>query len=222
MLEIVFPVTCVSCGCSTAQTKQFICDWCRHERFEQAGYEKGEILPEKVFHRFSLWHFDKGGYLQKMLHDLKYQHLKGVGEELGWFLGDTFLKQAPHGMLEKLDNGSPVLIPVPLHPSKRRKRGYNQARSVALGISRATGWELADRKTVIRVKKTKTQTGLSSEQRTKNLEGAFLVPEAEIFRGKIPVIIDDVFTTGATTFELADTIIGEENRKAVILTIAKA
>ncbi len=220
--DIVFPVTCVCCGCAAASENKYICDWCENERFEYAHPEQGDILPDIVQTQFSLWNFDKGGYLQQMLHDLKYNNLKEVGVELGYILGKKFIRSCSVNSISHIENKKPVIVPIPLHQSKQRKRGFNQARAIGMGIQRATNWEIIDMGTILRVKNTKTQTGLNLAQRSDNLKSAFKLVHENWIKEVIPVIADDVFTTGATTFELAKTLADHGSGKSVILTVAKA
>lgn len=180
------------------------------------------ILPEIIAFQFAMWQFDKGGYLQNLLHKLKYDYLKGVGEELGFSAGKIFMKNV--GIESFITPEiSPLIVPVPLHSSKKRKRGYNQARAIGEGIAKLTGWPLIAADEIERVKKTTTQTGLSSEERKKNLTKAFKLNNREIIDHHFPIIVDDVFTTGATTFELADELLKENReRRAGIITVAMA
>jgi ComF family protein len=219
--SVAFPQVCACCGFSTAGSGFHICEWCRLQRFESPKGTASEVLPEFILHRFSMWAFDKGGMLQDLLHDLKYHHLKDVGLEMGVHLAEKYMK-SPNLMREIDRSGKePLLVPVPLHRKKERKRGYNQARVLADGISKRTGWPVIREKTVVRVKNTKTQTGLSSSERQRNLDGAFKLLRP-INHNQIPVLVDDVFTTGATTFELARVLNATESRKVVILTVASA
>ncbi len=221
-IGIVFPETCVCCRASTAGSGNSICSWCRTDRFESSENRNNDILPASVQFFYSMWLFDKGGYLQKLLHDLKYHYLMGVGEELGFLLGKHFLNNAAQEIKEMLGQLQPVIIPVPLHKNKIRKRGYNQARAIAVGVQRATGWDLSEKGTVLRVKSTKTQTGLSLSDRAENLRGAFSVNNKMILEDRFVVLVDDVYTTGATTFELAGTLLEADISGVGILTVAKA
>ncbi len=167
-----------------------------------------------------MWKFDKGGYLQQLLHSLKYDHLKSVGIDLGTILGRTFLDSCTPELNEYFQQSAPVIVPVPIHKSKLRKRGYNQAEALARGFSTAVRWEVAEPRAVIRVKKTRSQTGLSTVQRAENIRGAFQLSDGGLFENRVPVIIDDVFTTGATVFELAR-VLQKKSLPAVIVTAAK-
>lgn len=219
--NIVFPQTCACCGSSTSEQNCYLCEWCKLDRFEKACADPGNFLPERIRFCFSMWYFDKGGYLQKLLHDLKYHHLKGVGVELGECLGRAFLHRLDSSMTEEFALAKPLLVPVPLYKSRQRKRGYNQARAMAEGVARVTSWPVARQGLIIRTKNTKTQTGLNSLERENNLAGAFEITDSAELQDKFPILIDDVFTTGSTTFEVAKTIL-KDDQKAGILTVAKA
>ena len=220
--EIIFPVCCVCCGVSTNRSGRLICSWCERDRFESVSGENFEIKPETVLGLTSMWYFDKGGYLQQLLHNLKYNYLQNAGIELGSILGRFLLNRSNLDSLCFFNQKKPILIPVPLHKSKLRKRGYNQARALAEGVLKSTNWDLIDEGAVIRVRKTTTQTGLNSAERANNVHKAFSIDKPDLMRNCQPIIVDDVFTTGATTFELAGQIFKETANRVFIITIAKA
>ncbi len=91
-----------------------------------------------------------------------------------------------------------LIIPVPLHPSKKRERGYNQSEIIALQISQDMGIRMLN--ILKRVKNTRTQTELSVQERRRNVEGAFVLLQEfkETIKGKKVLLVDDVITTGAT------------------------
>lgn len=211
--NIVFPHICVCCGLALGKDDLHICHVCLSRRFDPPE-EFPEILPEGIESRIALWQFDKGGYLQHLLHCLKYERIAGIGVDLGQQLGLKLYK--------RVVVYEPLLIPVPLHHKKERIRGYNQARVIAMGISERTGWEVMPENNLIRNRFTQTQTGLTLEQRNKNLSGSFDFKEIDSMRDKYPIIIDDVYTTGATTFELFKTLKSNGFEKAGIATIAQA
>lgn len=220
-LEFLFPVVCPCCGSSIHQPGKHLCNWCSKKRFEDAEIDENLLLPDSVKFQYSMWNFDKGGYLQQMLHNLKYNYLQSVGEDLGNILAEKFLSVNHIQLDELFRQGEPVIVPVPLHKSKLRKRGFNQAGALAKGFAKRTGWQIIPQGHVQRIKRTKTQTGLSAEKRTSNLRNAFLLKERAELEDKTPIIIDDVFTTGATTFELAG-VLHQKSNPSVIVTVAKA
>ena len=163
--------------------------------------------------------FDKGGYLQDLLHKLKYHRLTGVGEDLGSIVGSISMKEKA---LETFTTETTRILPVPLHNKKRKIRGFNQAFFIAKGFSEQTGYEILKKGVVERVKNTKTQTGFSLTKRRENIADAFNVVLKEEIQGMNIIIIDDVFTTGATAFELVTELERAEAGKIFIVTVAQA
>lgn len=220
--EIVFPHTCACCGLSTNSELKSICSLCRQNRFENAGLIKKDILPQSVSFVHNLWFFDKGGYLQDLLHQLKYHFMRNIGVELGTIVGKDFLNRHTRTELDAIEESNPLIIPIPLHIKKRKMRGYNQARTLAEGVSQSTGWNIIQKGSIKRTRKTKTQTGLTLEQRSENLKDAFQITDSSLLENRTCIIIDDVFTTGATTFELAKNLYEVNEIPAGILTVARA
>ncbi|MEX0769719.1 MAG: ComF family protein [Balneolaceae bacterium] len=178
------------------------------------------IYPEFVSCRYSLWEFDKGGTLQDILHLLKYGGYFDLGVELGAILGNMLKTRKVLQVMFR--DHEPLLVPVPLHRRRQRFRGYNQAEAIALGVEQSTGWKRIHPTAVERVKDTGSQIGLSIGERRENIRNAFRVHFGQEFENFLPVIIDDVFTTGATTFELAGQLVSEGAQQVAIGTIAQA
>jgi ComF family protein len=225
LLGILFPDVCTVCGLKLASNENFVCNRCLNEKFETANLEfkissSDIMLPEGVDLQHALWNFDKGGELQELLHQLKYHRLTGVGEDIGRQLGKSLLQDPL--FMQAINKQKVRLIPVPLHPKKRRLRGYNQAFFIAKGVAEATGLHILDKEAVVRIRDTGTQTGFSTERRRENIRGAFEVKIPDAIKDTICVIIDDVFTTGATTFEMASVLTENGSAKILIATVAQA
>ncbi|MFD2532821.1 ComF family protein [Gracilimonas halophila] len=223
--EILFPKVCTVCGLRLATNENFVCHNCLNDKFEEAyrpgkGSTSDAMLPEGVYLQHALWNFDKGGYLQELLHQLKYHRLTGVGVDIGRQLGKSLLRN-PHFM-NRIKDRKVCLLPVPLYPKKRRMRGYNQAFYIAEGVAEVTGLYILKKDVIQRIKNTGTQTGFSLEKRRKNIDGAFQVIEPERVKDVLCVIIDDVFTTGATTFELSSELKKAGSGEIMIATAAQA
>ncbi|MDG5765956.1 ComF family protein [Balneolales bacterium ANBcel1] len=220
ILDLLYPVTCLVCG-DRMQNGAHLCHYCRDHAFvrsDRGGMESeaGFILPDWIVVQESLWEFDKGGYLQDVLHQLKYGGLAALGRALGRSLGNTLLANS---LL--IPVAGVKLLPVPLHPARQRKRGYNQAELIAEGAAGVTGSEVLNGNVMKRVKKTRTQTGLNAQKRRKNLDGAFRLEDPGRIRDERVLLIDDVITTGATVMALAQEI--RQDAKAVgIATVARA
>lgn len=226
LTRIAFPNVCVCCGHENTQQERQLCSFCMEDRFEDANPDNERVssdslLPEGILVQHALWKFDKGGDLQNLLHQLKYERLTNIAVDLGRKLGQ---RVANHPFLAELfDDRESVILPVPLHFAKYRYRGFNQAFKLAQGFQEV--WEdmcICGIKDVVRTKNTLSQTGFSLKERLQNMENAFKIRNKEMINGKVVVIIDDVFTTGATTFELAQSLRQAEAGPIVILTVAQA
>jgi ComF family protein len=176
------------------------------------------MLPEQIAFLEALWQFDRFGGLRRVLHVLKYQGIPEVGYELGELLADKVISRRPE--ISQWQSGDTYLVPVPLHRRKRITRGYNQAEAIARGISTRTGIPILPDTVVLRTKNTRTQTGFNQKERIQNMSGAFVVNDADSLKSKSLLIIDDVFTTGSTTFELAYTLHQAGAGTMGIITIA--
>ena len=155
------------------------------------------------------------GELRELIHLLKYEQVTPAANVLGEMLAVA---------IEKLEIPHPVLIvPVPLHSSKRRQRGFDQAELIARAALKrlaVSGIELtAD--LLIRQRITASQIGLTRPQRAENIRGAFRVQHPEKITGRSILLIDDVLTTGTTASECAR-ILGKAGAEKVrVATVAR-
>jgi ComF family protein len=223
--HIAFPATCVACGSSLTTRSQFLCETCAAGRFEDANPTNDVtcdtlVLPEGVGFQDAMWHYDKAGALQKLMQMLKYEGMAQVGVELGELAGQRILERhVPQRMPSAAEI---LLLPVPLHPRRERKRGYNQAMKIAEGIAGVLGCRIAPADALIRSRHTSTQTRFSFSKRMENLKDVFQLSRPEVFAGQHVMLVDDVFTTGSTSFSVSAAL--QESRPAEIgiFTIAQA
>jgi ComF family protein len=117
---------------------------------------------------------------------------------------------------------APILVPVPLHPARQRERRYNQSAELALALGRLTGLAV-DPSLVRRTRKTRQQVGLSGDGRQRNVAGAFAVHPDILVRakGKRVVLVDDVYTTGATTKAVTRTLLRGGVEAVDVVTFAR-
>jgi len=150
----------------------------------------------------SLYHFEKGGPVQELIHTLKYGHGADIGLLLGGELGEKLLGR-------KLPADIRGIIPVPLHRVKERERGYNQSEYLARGIGRVIGAPVLAHE-VRRVRYTDSQTSLTIDQRRDNVAGAFCVGRSgcRSLKGGGVILVDDVITTGSTVRSAAAVLRG--------------
>ena len=197
ILNLFYPRVCAACGETLLKDEDTVCLKCRYT-LPHTGYELNADNPvAQMFYGRTRFHavtscffFAKSGKVQHLIHQLKYKGNKEAGIFLGQQIGES-IKEAP------LFQGIDYLIPVPLHPKRERKRGYNQSLLIAKGISEVTGIPIGD-KYLVRGVYTETQTKKSAEERFKNVKDIFELRFADELKGKHVLLIDDVLTTGAT------------------------
>ena len=110
-----------------------------------------------------------------------------------------------------------LIAPVPLHPSRLRQRGFNQALLLAQAFPEVP----LERELLVRQRHTPPQAGLNPRERRDNVKGAFAVPRPDLVKGKRILLIDDVFTTGATVRECARVLRRAGAREVDVLTVAR-
>jgi len=186
---------CYACERPLTQQESYICFDCLGQ-MEPTHFDLHPTENE-LFYRLagrvplagaaSLYYFDKAGRLQTLMQALKYEDAPQIGLQLGKILGQQLRNSRFAGEVDSL-------IPVPLHSSKQRKRGYNQAEYIARGISDQLGIPVRN-DLLFRIQKTASQARKAGRARWENVAHAF---EAFPNQPKSVLIIDDVITTGAT------------------------
>ncbi len=126
------------------------------------------------------------------------------------------------GAGHELWEGAPLLVPVPLHPARQRERRYNQSGELALALGRLIGLAV-DPDLVRRTRQTRQQVGLSGDGRERNVAGAFAVHPDILLRakGRRVVLVDDVYTTGATTKAVTRTLLKAGIEAVDVVTFAR-
>jgi ComF family protein len=158
--------------------------------------------------------YTRGSRMRKLIHNMKYRQRKEIGYELGR-LYSASLKSS--GFSDDFD----LIIPVPLHPSKLRKRGYNQSEYIARGIAEVTNIPV-ETMCLKRVVGAGTQTKSSRFDRWLNVKGIFKVDRPDKLIGKHILLVDDVITTGSTIESCAIELLKIENVKVSVVALAAA
>ena len=165
-----------------------------------------------IFSASSMYSFNKGSKVQHLIHQLKYRGKKEIGVSLGKHYGNE-LKTAP------LFSTASIIVPVPLHSKKLKKRGYNQSETFAQGLAESMRAENPS-DVLIRTFASETQTKKSRFARWKNVEEIFKVASPEKITGKHVLLVDDVVTTGATLEACANKILEVPGTKVSVAAIA--
>jgi ComF family protein len=197
ILHLLYPEICAGCGSDLVPGKNMICSDCMNAIPVTGFYRHQENPVEKIFRgrlpvvtASSYAFFTKDSVVQNLLHSLKYGGNKEVGISIGRMIGRT-LKSC------EWSNDLFGLIPLPLHFSRQKKRGYNQAEMICNGISVEMNLPvLTD--VVQRRKNTATQTRKSRTERWTNIESKFELKNDPGIMNKHVLLVDDVITTGAT------------------------
>ena len=197
LLRLFYPRLCILCENQLAEGEQHICLHCfcdlprtnYHKRIHNPTLKLfAGILQLNNIIVFLL--FEKEGKVQHLIHCIKYFGNKYLAKYLGRIAA---IEMETEGLLEGID----VLIPVPLHPKKKWKRGYNQAEWIAKGIETVSLCPI-EKDVLYRTIYTDSQTRRTMYERHLNVEEIFSLKNADSLKGKHILLIDDVITTGAT------------------------
>jgi ComF family protein len=220
-LALFYPRVCVACHTSLIKGEEVLCTNCLTQ------------LPKTAYHRLNdnpvsnrlagrlpldfasaFLKFRKGGLVQALLHELKYNNRPEIGVRMGHLYGRELIESGMQGSFD-------LIVPVPLHASRMRKRGYNQSAKFAEGLSEAleVEWEES---ISLRVGATNTQTRKGRSDRWSNVRDAFSVAAIDKVAGKRILLVDDVITTGATLEACGQHLIDSGCRSLSIACIAEA
>ncbi|NDW08787.1 ComF family protein [Dysgonomonas sp. 520] len=221
LLNLFFPPMCVACEKYLSDGEKFLCLNCLEKLpktnfYKQADNSVEQLLAGRVpFIRIaSHIYFEKGGMLQPIVHELKYKSNPDLGIWLGKLCGKDLQNTL---FLKTID----YIVPVPLHPKRERKRGYNQSFLLSQGLSSQTGIPINDQ-AIERIVNNKSQTSKSKTERIENVSGIFSLKETAGLVGKHFLLVDDLLTTGATLEECAKTILQIPESKISIFTLGCA
>jgi competence protein ComFC len=153
------------------------------------------------------------GVVRDLIHRFKY----GGETWLAGLLVD-FLRQGLRDARLR-DESFDAVVPVPLHPLRRREREFNQAEILSRELARGQGWEFCD--ALARIRYTVTQTHFDRRRRMRNLRDAFHVRRNTTVRGKRLLLVDDVLTTGSTLDECARVLLAAGAKTVHALTVAR-
>ena len=220
-ISLFYPSLCAGCSTSLVRGEDVLCLNCMAD-LPRTNYHYNPENP--IFQIFmgranitlatSFCRFDKGGRLQHILHELKYKGNCEAGHKMGLLFGYDLMQS-------ELFHDIDAIIPVPLHPRKEKKRGYNQSTEICKGLSESMNKPMMTGN-LIRVVHTSTQTRKGRFERWENVSGIFKVSKPGLLIGKHVLIVDDVITTGATLEACCEPLLRVAGAKVSIATVACA
>ena len=193
-ISIIVPPYCMKCSKPLEDDIRELCRDCERK--------------EHIFTR-GVAAFSYSKSMKKSMYAFKYNNRREYGKYYGEVIWEKFGSTI-------LSWNADVLIPVPLHSARLRKRGYNQAQVLAKELERLSGISVDD-KSLIRVKNTKPQKELSDKERNCNIESAFQIRLNDLKYKKV-ILVDDIYTTGATINECAKVLMSGGVEKVYFIT----
>ena len=220
MLNLLFPKVCGGCRSPLLKTETIICTQCRHSLPIACHHRTSNNAMKNVFYgRFpleqatALLQFQKRGITQQLLHNLKYRGQYKISNFFGKWLGTELSENENYRSID-------MVIPVPLHKQKMKKRGYNQVSGFGQEIALAL--KVPFREDVL-IKVSKTHSQVFKKRLTRFVaEEIFTITKPEVISNKHILLVDDIVTTGATLENCAQQLLKSPQVKLSIATIAIA
>ena len=218
---MLFPEGCAACEKELVSGELLICTDCRvnlpkSESLEEINNSLRMRFRGRVNFEYaiSFFKYTKSGKVQNLLHEFKYNGVQEIGAVISGWVADQLIVNGYHNKFD-------LIIPVPLHKSRLRNRGFNQAEVFAKGISEELHINMYPL-IAERMVATKTQTGYNVSSRWENVKDIFIITDGEKILGKRVLIVDDIVTTGATIESLANEIRKYKPLSISLLTMADA
>jgi len=220
-LSLFFPRICYACGNSLFKNEETICTYCLFRLPKTNFHLENDNPVSRLFWgrvrieaAAAFCYYRKDGKVQNLIHQFKYKGRKEIGPFIGNLYGDHLKNTRSFKDID-------LIIPVPLHPRKIRKRGYNQSELFGHGLSEAMAVKL-DRKSLYRNHASATQTKKSRYKRWENVESIFSVQKDNQLGGAHILLVDDVVTTGSTLEACAQALLQIEGVRVSVVTMAYA
>lgn len=214
LLNLLYPQNCLICNYRlNILTQSPICETCFNKIHINAAASCVENDGEGFAFDSALYASTYDDTIKRCIHLFKYEGKLQMVNLLGKLMVDFANKNINAHEID-------LIVPVPLHPKKLRERQFNQSEVLASYLAKRLNKKIAKDK-VKRIKYTMPQTELKRDERIKNVDGAFLAKDGHDLKGKTILLIDDVFTTGATLHECAKALKNAGAKKVVAFALAR-
>lgn len=196
-VNLLYPTVCHICEADLLKNEQILCTSCLHDLPVTRYHPDNDNPVKKIFYgrvnivkATALLHFRKKSGVQHLIHDLKYRGHHEIGDYLGKWLGAELAEIKAYREID-------IVVPVPLHKTRLRERGYNQVEGFGKAIAKALDAEYRD-DILHKVSSTKTQTLKDRISRWGRLEETLAIGNFTNTRNQHILIVDDLVTTGST------------------------
>lgn len=221
VISVFYPRTCMACGNTLFRHEETLCTYCLFHLPKTNFHKELDNPVSRIFwgrvglsSAAAYYHFGKGGKVQHLIHQLKYKDHKEIGVYVGKQYGAELREEPFYSDID-------TVIPVPLHLSKLRSRGYNQSEQFAIGLC-STMPAVLDVHALYRTFASETQTKKSRFNRWENVKEIFALRDEETLKGKHVLLVDDVITTGATIEACAAMLLKIPEVKVSVVALACA
>jgi ComF family protein len=218
VLHLVFPHVCEGCGSDGLDENNMLCLHCLDTLPATAFHLHSNNPIEKLFwgrlpvtNATAQYYYTKESLMQRIIHAFKYRGNKELGLYLGNLMGRQLKESNRYLHID-------AIVPLPLFPSKERRRGFNQSAVLCEGIATQL-MKPVWHDVLIRTSFTETQTKKNRIERWKNIEGRFELIEKEKLQGKHILLVDDIITTGATLEACGRELLSADNIQLSIATL---
>lgn len=231
-VDLFYPPRCVLCDKTLAGEEKYVCSECfdslplingprcprcsrpiRTRNGEDQLCGMCRIQPNKNI-KITVAASEYQGLMKRLIHLYKYERQQFLSNLFARIIAEQSIKM---NLAENID----LLVPIPLHWTRKRWRGFNQAREICRGISRLIDVPVIPKSAFKRVRKTTPQVQLNVASRTSNIHNAFGVRKTKYIKGKNIALVDDVYTTGATSGECARMLLNAGAESVSLLIIAR-
>ncbi len=207
VIDLIFPPVCIACSAPLTSGQRHICTACRFDiphtkywfRSDNPMAERVRDISPQICEASAFFYFHHHSVWQDLIHDFKYHDLWDGAR----FMGELFGQELSES---ELYQGVDFVVAVPLHIRRRMSRGYNQSDYIAQGVAKMMNIPHV-KGAINRVRYNNAQALKRGHERWKNVEGLFEVADPKLFEGRSVLLVDDVFTSGATIISCAEAIL---------------
>jgi len=217
VLNFIYPPYCIICKARLELGLTLICKTCWQSlpRIDNTQIQKHsranlDFTESQITKLLAVWEFNDA--VQQVIHEMKFFGKKSIAKFLGREMADLMTHHKDY--LE-----TDMIIPVPLHKTKLRERGFNQSLLLSQAISKLTNIPV-NQKILKRIRYTKPQSKMNAFERQQNVKDAFRVIDPSTVKGKTVVLVDDVLTTGSTMRVCVESLDSAGVAKILALTAA--